>query len=370
MGQDCSVITDAAQATPDRLTAALLRSGTLRSGSVRQVEVLIGSEPAAWSRNARLRLGYHPGSQPGTVPALPGTLFLKMCQGSFGDSELRYYTHDYAGHAEAPLLRCHDACYQAEPRSYHLLLDDVTDSHQPCWDVAVTPGWLQALGDAAAALHAARWDAAALQAAGAGLPDAAAIERYVAHCRQGLAPLLASIDAEMRHRCEAALHEVFDHLPRLMQQRCADPRGLCLVHGDLNPGNLLVSRTQPPPGRLRPLYLIDRQPFDWSLTVWLGVSDLAYLMCSHWPIEQRCRHQQALLQGYQRGLQQRGLQAPAWERLWSDYRLCAMQAALVAVEWCVLEADVERMRWLWTEQLERALAVMEELDCRSLWRVA
>jgi hypothetical protein len=370
MGQDCSVITDAAQATPDRLTAALLRSGTLRSGGVRQVEVLIGSEPAAWSRNARLRLGYHPGSQPGTVPALPGTLFLKMCQGSFGDSELRYYTHDYAGHAEAPLLRCHDACYQAEPRSYHLLLDDVTDSHQPCWDVAVTPGWLQALGDAAAALHAARWDAAALQAVGAGLPDAAAIERYVAHCRQGLAPLLASIDAEMRHRCEAPLHEVFDHLPRLMQQRCADPRGLCLVHGDLNPGNLLVSRTQPPPRGLRPLYLIDRQPFDWSLTVWLGVSDLAYLMCSHWPIEQRCRHQQALLQGYQRGLQQRGLQAPAWERLWSDYRLCALQAALVAVEWCVLEADVERMRWLWTEQLERALAVMEELDCRSLWRVA
>jgi hypothetical protein len=54
------------------------------------------------------------------------------------------------------------------------------------------------------------------------------------------------------------------------------------VHGDLNPGNLLWPRQG-----VEPVYLIDRQPFDWSLQRWLGVSDLARLMIIPWAPELR-----------------------------------------------------------------------------------
>jgi hypothetical protein len=366
------VITDAQQLDRDRLSGMLLRSGTLRSGAVRGIECEAGA--GAWSRHARLRVRYEPGSVPGPAHAAPPErLFLKMCQGTFGRSEVDFYTRDYAGLAGTdalPLLHCHDAAYDPAGPAYHLLLDDVSDTHEPCWDRPATPAYLDALADAVAALHAAR-PAGRLAELGAVLPGPLQIDRYVAHCRAGLEPLLASLPGNQRRHGEALLRAVFEHGPGLMRQRCADPRGLCLVHGDINPGNILASRDLSSPGAPhRPLYLIDRQPFDWSLTVWLGVSDLAYLMFSHWPTPQRQQHQQALLRRYHQGLAARGMDAGSWPQLWDDYRLCALQAALVAVEWCVLEPDRERMRWLWTVQLQRALDAMQELDCAALWRPA
>jgi hypothetical protein len=56
-----------------------------------------------------------------------------------------------------------------------------------------------------------------------------------------------------------------------------------------------------------------------------------------------------------------------WDQLWADYRLSAVQAVYVAVEWCVLEADRERMRWLWSMELRRAMQALEELAGRALW---
>jgi thiamine kinase-like enzyme len=138
---------------------------------------------------------------------------------------------------------------------------------------------------------------------------------------------------------------------------------MCLVHGDVNPGNILAPRAEP--GRI---YLIDRQPFDWSLIAWLGVSDLAYLLCSFWPEETRRRFELPILRHYHAALAARGVAGYSWERLWDDYRLCAVQSVYVAVEWCVLAEDRERMRWLWTLELRRAMAAFAELRCRELWR--
>jgi hypothetical protein len=70
-----------------------------------------------------------------------------------------------------------------------------------------------------------------------------------------------------------ALHEIFAQHPAKMLARAANPSSLTLIHGTPNPGNIL-----PPIHGQQPIYLIDRQPFDWSLVVWLGVSDVAYMM--------------------------------------------------------------------------------------------
>jgi Ser/Thr protein kinase RdoA (MazF antagonist) len=139
--------------------------------------------------------------------------------------------------------------------------------------------------------------------------------------------------------------------------------GACLVHGDVNPGNVLLPRAG-----AGPVYLIDRQPFEWSLTRWLGVSDLAYLMCAFWPAEQRRARERRMLSRYHAGLLALGVRGYDFDALWDDYRLCAMQTAHVAIEWCVLAGDRERMRWLWSAQLERAFAAMDDLGSATLWR--
>jgi hypothetical protein len=356
LGRD-QVITDASLITTAWLEAVLRRDGALRSGGVRSVE--IDSRTETWSNSARLRVHY----QPGSSGDLPEVLFVKMCGGGvFGPSEVDYYCRDYMGVVDLPIVRCYDARYDAHRRAYHLLLADLSATHTNAWEVAITPELVASIADAAAALHAHRWSEHALAEIGEGHPGALEIERYFAHVGAGLEPLLAIGVDDVKAEWRPVLREIFARLPEAMSTRTRQHRGICLVHGDINPGNQLVPRAGS-----GPLYLIDRQPFDWSLRVWLGVSDLAYLMCSFWPTETRRALEQEMMRHYHAALVRRGIDDYGWDELWRDYRLSAVQAACVAVEWCVLEADRERMRWLWKVELQRAMDVFEDLRCWELW---
>jgi hypothetical protein len=135
-----------------------------------------------------------------------------------------------------------------------------------------------------------------------------------------------------------------------------------LLHGDVNPGNVLA-----PLAAAGPILLVDRQPFDWSLTRWLGASDLAYAMVPWWEPPARRLLEMPTLQRYHAALCARGVTDYTLDELESDYRLCIVEAVGVAVEWCVLEADRERMRWLWRHQLRRALSAYEDLRCAEVW---
>ena len=97
------------------------------------------------------------------------------------------------------------------------------------------------------------------------------------------------------------------------------------MHGDVGEQNILVPRQGD-----RPLYLIDRQPFNWSLTTWLGAYDLAYAMVIDWEVETRRRWELPVLRRYHERLLACGVQGYPWERLWDDYRLCVPMGVYVA----------------------------------------
>jgi thiamine kinase-like enzyme len=158
------------------------------------------------------------------------------------------------------------------------------------------------------------------------------------------------------------LRRTFERHPALMRDRTRDPTGFALVHGDVNPGNVLS-----PLAGVGPTYLIDRQPFDWSLTTWLGAADIAYLMVHWWPTDRRRRLETDVLRRYHDGLHRRGVTGYPWDRLVADYRLCAVQSIYVAVSWCILEDDRTTMRWVWLPQLKRSLAAFADLRCDALW---
>lgn len=351
------VVTEVSQITTEWLESVLQRAGALRGGGVLGFDVETRTE--SWSNSARLHLRYLPDSS----GDLPASLFLKMCRFTeFGGSEVDYYRRDYVGAADVPIVRSYDARYDSQQRAYHLLLDDLSASHTNTWQSTVTPELVAAIARAVAALHAHRWDAAAIHEIGAHLPGKPELDGYFDHIRRGLEPLLAIGGDDVKPEWRPLLHEIFEHHPNLMLARTRQPRGICLVHGDVNPGNVLAPRTWP--GRV---YLIDRQPFDWSLRVWLGVSDLAYLLCSFWPVEIRRDFEQIMLEHYHSALVRLGIEDYGWHALWADYRLSAVQAVYVAVEWCVLESDRARMRWLWTRELRQAICAFEDLRCRELW---
>ena len=141
------------QVTPEWLTTALQASGALIQGAAAGIRVDKGA--GNWSANARLRITYSPGSQ----GALPARLFLKMVETDlddefFGGSEVTYYTQDYVGVEAAPLLRCYSGAYSEADRRYHLLLDDVSQTHVEAREKEPTLEYGLALAEGLAVMHA------------------------------------------------------------------------------------------------------------------------------------------------------------------------------------------------------------------------
>src|SRR5687768_10951998 len=125
-------ITHPDQADARWLTEVLLEAGALRSGSV--TSVARDCQSSNWSHSVWLEPRY----EESAGGERPQSLLLKICADageSFGPSEVHYYTRDYRGYAEAPLVRCYHAAYQPVPRAYHLLLADMRATHANAFQV-------------------------------------------------------------------------------------------------------------------------------------------------------------------------------------------------------------------------------------------
>lgn len=118
-----------------------------------------------------------------------------------------------------------------------------------------------------------------------------------------------------------------------------------------------------PEGRV---YLIDRQLFGWNLPVWIGASDLAYMMLHWWPCSVRCWVETVIIRRWHEELLQRGVQNYRFDQAWDDYRLTAMQSLYVVANWLSNETDRSEMRWVWKPQLEKTLAAIHDLQCVTL----
>jgi hypothetical protein len=350
------LITEPDQINAAWVEAALRRSGALTQGGVEAIE-LEGAH-GTWSRMTRIRVRYRDGS----AGELPEWLRLKLCQDEFGPSELSYYSRYYAGLADAPIPPCYDSAYQEDPRRYHLLLKDLSETHTDCWKRTPDEEYARAMADAIGTLHAYRWGGERLRGIDLGLPDASDFARYMAHVGRGLEPLIELTKEQIDPSWGPRLRTIFGSLAERYTERARNPSGITLLHGDINPGNTLA-----PHHGTTPIYLIDHQPFDWSLTHWLGASDLVYTMVGWWETAQRRNLEEPMLRRYHATLRTRGVRGYSFEQLYDDYRLCIVETIGVAVEWCVNEEDWERMRWVWWPKLQRGIAAYEDLHCAEIW---
>ena len=354
------VITTPDQVTPEWLTAVLATSGALVSGSVIAFDVDAGR--GNWSSNAILHVRYSDGAQ----GQRPPRLFLKMVETdlddeSFGASEVTYYTRDYVGATDAPLVRCYDAAYSEALRRYHLLLDDVSPTHVTAADKPPTLAYGLALAEGLAALHAHWWGAARLAEAAAPIHDAPTIRRFVAIAEPGADPILAALENQLEPHWPALIRELYAKHPQALIARTADANGFTLIHGDVGENNVLVPREGE-----RPIYLIDRQPFDWSLTTWLGVYDLAYAMILDWDTSARRAWEMPVLRRYHDELRRRGVAGYSWERLIEDYRLMAAMGVYIATEYC--RGGVTSRWWSFGPvTLTRVLTACDDLQCADTW---
>jgi hypothetical protein len=355
------VITNLDQVTNEWLTAVLLHSGALTQGTV--VGFAVTGGRGNWSESGSLQLTYSPDA----LGERPLRLFLKLVNADtgdgeyFGSSEVDYYLRDYVDVPDAPLLRCYDGRYSAAIHRYHLLLEDVSASHTIACDKPPTLEYGLALSEAFAILHGRWWGAERLAEANAPLHDAAHIRRWVAIGEPGVDHIVGRVASELQPHWPAAMRDVFARHPQAMINRTQDLNGFTIMHGDAGCYNIMIPREG-----IRPIYLIDRQPFDWGLTTWLGAYDLAYAIAMEWDVAARRRWEQPILRHYHQTLIQRGVQDYSWEQLWDDYRLCLAMGVYIAVEYCRGQYNPET-QWVWLPMLQKALTACDDLNCDELW---
>jgi hypothetical protein len=347
-----NVITSLDQVSPVWLTDVLRRSSALDQGEVESFQADTGQR--LLSSSVRMKLAYTDDAQ----GAMPRSLFLKMVdtdQGDeyFGPSEVEYYTRDYVDVPEAPLVRCYDAAYSDLLGRYHVLLDDVSDTHVEAFQRTPTLEYGLALAEGMAAMHACRW-------ANVEMPRSAQIKRFVRIAQPGAEHIIAACADKLQAHWPDAIRNFYAHHPKVMIERAQDVNGFTHIHGDPGWHNILV----PIEGH-RPIYIIDRQPFDWSLTNWLGVYDLAFAIVLDWPSEIRRELEQPVLRHYHERLMQHGVRDYGWERLWYDYRLSAAMGIYIATEWCrgYYNPDTEPV---WMPMLQKALTAFDDLECGKL----
>src|SRR5262245_15406673 len=124
---------------PEHLTDALRRCGVLRDGRVREVTVE-SSRATILSRIMRLRLAYDADAGEAPRAVFFKTGLPERSEGWSGPKEVAFYSQVAAAMPPGLVPRCFEAHWEEETKSWHLILEDLTDSHAiaTAWPVPPT----------------------------------------------------------------------------------------------------------------------------------------------------------------------------------------------------------------------------------------
>jgi len=339
-------------ADADHLTEALRRSGALRDGRVGGVTV-DSSRATILSRIVRLRLIYE-----GEARDAPSTIILKSglperLRRNSGRNEVAFYT-EVAPQMPAGLVpRCFEACWDAETRAWHLLLEDLTDSHliASTWPLPPTMVDSKRIISAWARFHAVWWDDPRL-----GVSIGTWLESHDPQIKS-FAAEFARFAGRVGDRLPSERRNLYEQLidagPRL-NKRYHSHRNLTIVHGDSHVWNVFLPRA---------IGSDDLRIFDWaSWRVDVSTDDLAYMMALHWYPDHRRRVERPLLDHYHAEIVAHGVTGYDRRALDDDYRLSVLWQIVTPV-W---QAAYNIPAGIWWNNLQRTFLAVDDLGCREL----
>jgi hypothetical protein len=321
---------------------------------------LLSSRLTPVSTVTRLRVDYAPGA-PASAPT---SLFLKTPRPDLprevtiqlGEREVRFYRDLAPAMPGSPLIRCYSATSHASSAGWHLLLDDLTDTHAtPASRLLPTLDVCKAAVGALAAVHAHWWAKEPSPAEGADRdqPNEPPPDQWQRQRRQAVAAFVAFLGDRLSAHRRQTYAAVVAGLPGLRRRRAiAGPT--TVVHGDAHLGNFLFPRAS----AAGPVYPCDWQ--DW----WIGepTRDIAYLVGKSWDPTRRADAERTLLRHYHARLEAGGVEAYPWEQCWDDYRYSMINLLFVPMgQWEIgLGADI------WGHHLDWGMSAFDDLGCADL----
>lgn len=341
-------------ADAEHLTEVLRKAGALGAARVCNAAEA-GSFVKLRSHTRRLRLEYE-----GMAGDAPRSVILKM--GHVDDASRSSYAnaHEIAFYRDiAPALparvvpRCFEAVEATYASAWHLLLEDLTDSHFIAteWPLPPTLTQCESIVQAWARFHAAWWDDPRLGVSIGKWSDAAGWEQPLRNLAEQFARFSGRYGELISPGRRDLYQQLLDRAPDLLA-RYSSHRNLTLIHGDAHWWNCFVPRDG---GDVR---LIDWE--DWSIDT--ATDDLAYMMAMLWYPDRRRRIEQALLDRYHAALLARGVNGYDRQALHDDYRLSALWLIMRPVG----QAANNIPPRVWWPNLERIMLAVDDLNCREL----
>lgn len=338
------------------LTALLRKAGVLDAGAVREVKLLHQRDTVV-SHIVRLGLRYV-----GDAAGAPQSLILKTARADYAEAmanggrrEVEFYTRLAPNMPSGLVPRCFHGQFDENGPTWHLLLEDLTDSHAIAtpWPLPPSRDQAMAIVTALARWHAAWWDHEAL-GNGIGVlasaEDSAARKEDFAGHYDRFADLLGDRLSEERR---LLYRRLIDQWPRLSQRYHAR-RHLSVTHGDAHVWNFLLPR----PGVRDSIRVFDCDL--WSVNVPTG--DLAYMMAMHWYPHGRQAMERALLNHYHDTLTACGVTGYSRGALDQDYRWAVLWLITKPVwQWALNIPPV-----IWWNNLERVMMAVDDLGCEEL----
>jgi len=343
-------------AEPASLTEALRNSGVLDRGHVADVKIE-SSFATVLSHIFRLRLAYV-----GPAAAAPATLILKAGLADRpggpwfgGRHEVAFYRDLAPAMPEGITPRCFDAQSDADTGTWHLLLEDLTDSHLVAtrWPLPPTLAQCEAIMRTRARFQAAWWDDPRLGATIGAWQQASDADEATRNLMTQFARFADEMGDRLSDDRRALYERLFDAAPRLAA-RYQTHRHMTIIQGDAHVWNCFLPRDGAKDGgRL----------FDWDAwRVDVGSDDLACMMAQQWYPELRQRFETRLLDCFHDELTARGVRGYDRRALQDDYRL--------SVLWLIATPVWQHANGIppviWWNNVERVHLAVDDLGCRDL----
>lgn len=336
------------------LTAALHRSGALADGSVREVAIL-SARDTLLSRIIRLRPSYD-----GDHTEAPATIILKTNRvdraslWSEMNQEITFYSNIAPCMPAGYVPCCFDASWNGETKAWHVLLEDLTDTHSSAttWPLPPTFEQCERIVGALARIHAAWWDDPRLGNSIGTWTGPDGLDKYMQALTERFARFTDEVGDRLPHERRDLYQRCFDAAPRL-SERYYTHRNMTIMHGDAHVWNCLC----PKDGGA------DVRFFDWDCwRVDTGSDDLAYMIAMHWYPDRRHRFERRLLDCYHAELVAHGVRGYERRDLDDDYRLSVLWQIMTPINQFALKIPP----LIWWNNLERTFLAVDDLGCREL----
>jgi hypothetical protein len=314
------------------------------------------STPTILSHIYRLRLAYD-----GQHASAPATLILKTQPvgrpagpWKSGKHEVAFYRDIAAAVPPGIAPRCFDAHWDDGSEAWHLLLEDLGDTHaipQP-WPLPPTLAECEAIVRTRARFHAAWWDDPRLGVSVGTWAPTGVDEQSAQRLATQVQKFADAIGDRLSDERRTLYARLVEQVPRL-SVRYHTHRNMTVVHGDAHVWNCFLPKGGGPDVRL----------FDWD--AWrpgMAADDLAYMMALHWHPDLRRLRERRLLDVYHAELLACGVRGYDRRALEDDYRLSVLWATTTPV-W-QQAAGIPPV--IWWHHFDRIHHAVDDLGCREL----